>query len=176
MKQVFSVLSVTCVAFFTIFLSTTNVSCKKGDDGAKGDTGTANVMFSKWLDVTFEPRTNTNGDTVLWLAEIDAPQLTKGVLDSGTVKVYLNIGTVTDQIVFPLPIADFYYAAAYIESLNLYYTPGKISLYASQDAGTVTSAGQTYYQFRYVIIPGGVPTGRMANDYQGVKSYYNIPD
>ncbi|OQP60802.1 hypothetical protein [Niastella populi] len=176
MKQVFSVLSVTCVAFFTIFLSTTNVGCKKGDDGAKGDTGTANVMFSGWLNVKFQPQTNNDGDTVVWTAEIDAPKLTKAILDSGTVKVYLNIGTAASQTVFPLPIADFYYAAAYIESLNLYYTPGKITMYASQDASTETVAGQTYYQFRYVIIPGGVPAGRMGTDYQAVKDYYKIPD
>ena len=68
MKHVFSVLSVTCVAFFTIFLSTTNTGCKKGDDGAKGDTGTANVMFSPWLDVDYAPTLNNAGDTVIWFA------------------------------------------------------------------------------------------------------------
>src|SRR3982751_4790145 len=109
MKHVFSVLSVTCIAFFTIFLSTTNTGCKKGDDGAKGDTGTANVMFSPWLDVQFEANTNAAGDTVYYYsATIPAPKLTKAILDSGTVKVYLNYGSPADQLIFPLPITEFF--------------------------------------------------------------------
>ncbi|THU39914.1 hypothetical protein FAM09_08445 [Niastella caeni] len=179
MKHVFSVLSVTCIAFFTIFLSTTNTGCKKGDDGAKGDTGTANVMYSSWLDVNFDPAVNTAGDTVAWTAEITAPKITKTILDSGTVKVYLNAGTAASPAIFPLPIADFYYALTGVENLNLYFTVGTINLYATQDASTFTSSGAKSWQYRYVIIPGGVHTGRSAvnwNNYEAVKDFYNIPD
>src|SRR5687767_1319043 len=103
MKHVFSVLSVTCIAFFTIFLSSTNTGCKKGDDGAKGDTGTANVMFSKWETVIFDPAVNTTtGDTVAWTGTLPAPKLTKGIIDSGIVKVYVNVNTAADPAVFPL--------------------------------------------------------------------------
>jgi hypothetical protein len=180
MKQIFSVLSVTCVAFFTLFLSTTNVSCKKGDDGAKGDTGTANVMFSGWQDVVFSPATNTAGDTVAFTATITASKITKAILDSGTVKVYVNVGTPASPLVFALPITD-YYALAGIENINVYFSLGKINMYATGDAGSFTDSGNKYYQYRYVIIPGGVriPNGRSAvnwNDYNAVKDYLHLED
>jgi hypothetical protein len=180
MKQVFSVFSVTCVAFFTLFLSTTNVSCKKGDDGAKGDTGTANVMFSGWFDVQFEPGKNNAGDTVIWSAEINAPKITKGILDSGTVKLYVNVNPSSNPAIFALPLTD-YYGLTGVENINMYLSEGKINLYATQDASSVTQGGVKYWQYRYVIIPGGVkiPNGRSATsleDYNAVKQFYNIPD
>lgn len=178
MKHVFSVLSVTCVAFFTIFLSTTNTGCKKGDDGAKGDTGTANVMYSSWLDVDYEPDTDANGDTVIWYGTINAPQLTKGIIDSGTVKVYINVGTSADPYIWPLPITDLYTYTG-ITQLGIYFTVGNIELYCDIDASTFTSGGAKQAQYRYVLIPGGVPTGRSAvnwNDYNAVKAHFNIPD
>jgi hypothetical protein len=178
MKHVFSVLSVTCIAFFTIFLSTTNTGCKKGDDGAKGDTGTANVMYSPWLDVDYAPTLNNAGDTVIWFATLPAPKLTKKVLDSGVVKVYVNIGSAADPLIFPLPITDLY-ALTNITQLGMYFTVGNIELYCDIDAGTVTSGGVKQGQYRYVIIPGGVPTGRSAvnwNNYAAVQEYLGIKD
>lgn len=178
MKHIFSVFSIACVAFFTIFLSTTNSGCKKGDTGPKGDTGTANVMYSPWLDVTYSPQTNDNGDTVIWFAKIPAPKLTKAILDSGTVKVYFNVNTAAEPTVFPLPISDFY-SFAFITQLGVYFSVGNIDLYCDLDASSFTTGGQKAWQYRYVIIPGGVPTGRSAvnwNNYEAVKRYYNIPD
>jgi hypothetical protein len=175
MKHVFSVLSVTCIAFFTIFLSTTNTGCKKGKDGAKGDTGTANVMFSKWQTVIFAPAINNAGDTVAWTGTLAAPKLTKGIIDSGTVKVYVNTGTAADPFVFPLPLADFVYGLSGVRNINLYFTVGNIEMYSTEDAGTITTGGQTAWQYRYVIIPGGVPTGRSEtvdwNNYPAVQKY-----
>jgi hypothetical protein len=178
MKHVFSALSVIGVAFFAITLSTTNTGCKKAKDGAKGDTGTANVMYSPWLDVDFSPATNNAGDTVIWFGTITAPKITASILDSGVVKAYVNLGTATNKLIFPLPITDLY-ALTDITELQVYYTPGKIEMYSDVDAGTFTSSGQKAWQYRYVIIPSGVPTGRSAinwNDYNAVKEYFNITD
>jgi len=178
MKHVFSVLSVIGVAFFAMMLTTTSTGCKKAKDGAKGDTGTANVMYSPWLDVTYSPQTNNAGDTVIWFATITAPKITPAILDSGVVKVYLNVGTASNKLIFPLPITDLY-ALTDITQLQCYFTPGKIQLYCDIDAGTFTSSGQKAWQYRYVVIPGGVPTGRSAinwNDYKAVQQYFNIPD
>jgi hypothetical protein len=178
MKQVFSVLSVIGVAFFAVILTTTNTGCKKAKDGAKGDTGTANVMYSPWLDVTYSPATNSAGDTVIWFATITAPKITATILDSGVVKAYINIGTASNKLIFPLPITDLY-ALTSITQLQVYFTPGKIQLYCDVDGGTFITSGQKAQQYRYVVIPGGVPTGRSAinwNDYYAVKQYFNIPD
>jgi hypothetical protein len=178
MKHIFSGFSIVCVALLVIFLST-NAGCKKGDDGAKGDTGTANVMYSPWLDVDFSPVVD-GADTIAWTATIDAPKITKQILDSGTVKVYFNAGTSTTPAVFPLPLADFAYGLpGGVQNINLYFTVGKINLYATQDGGTEGSGSTKSWQYRYVIIPGGVPTGRSVvnwNSYETVKSFYNIPD
>jgi hypothetical protein len=181
MKHVFSVFSVACVVAFTLFLSTTNSACKKGDKGDKGDTGTANVQFSNWFDVTFAPAKNTNGDTVAWTATVNAPAITKTVLDSGTVKLYVNAGTATNPAIFPVPFTDIY-ALSGVQNLNVYYTVGKINMYASEDASTFTSSGNKSWQYRYVVIPGSKNIGGRAStnsaanvDYDEITGRYGIP-
>lgn len=164
MKHVFSVLSVTCVVFFTVFLSTTNVSCKKGDTGPKGDTGVANVIYSPWANVTFQGAVTNAGDTV-GIATINAPKLTKAVLDSGMVKVYVNLGTAAAPNIAPLP---------YFDVLNFFWVNpefevGKINLISNGDGSA---------PYRYIIITGRVPA-RMAvnwNNYEEVKAFYGIED
>src|SRR6188474_3576626 len=57
-----------------------------GSTGPKGDTGTANVIYSPWLDVTYAADTIHNGsviDTLWWLAHITANKLTQTILDRG---------------------------------------------------------------------------------------------
>jgi hypothetical protein len=166
MKHVFSVLSVTCVAFFTIFLSTTNVSCKKGDTGPKGDTGVANAIYSAWANVTFSGAVTTAGDTV-GVATITAPKITKDVLDKALVKVYVNLGTATAPNIAPLPYIDFLNGFW----INVDFEIGKINLLANGDGSA---------SYRYIIITGSVPAARAAavnwNDYNAVKQYYNLPD
>ena len=177
MKHVFSVFSVTCVVAFTLFMSTMNSACKK-EKGDKGDTGTANVMYSPWLDVTFKVVKNTNGDTVAWVGDIPAPKLTRTVLDSGLVKVFWNVGTAAKPFVFPLPFNDVYGLSG-VQNLNLYFSVDTINLYSTEDASTYMANGAKANQFRYVIIPGGISTGRSAvnyNNYDAVKQYFKIPD
>lgn len=167
MKQIFSVLSVTCVAFFTLFLSTTNVSCKKGDTGPKGDTGNANVIYSGWLDVSYTAATDANGDTLYLESTINAPKLTDSVLAKGDVRVFWNLGTAAQPNVVPLPFSDLIY---------FYARKGAIDLEAYTTlAGTITSGGQKARQYRYVLIQGSVPA-RMATDYNSLKEAYKIPD
>ena len=166
MKQVFSVLSVTCVAFFTIFLSTTNVSCKKGDTGPKGDTGVANAIYSAWETVTFSGAVLQSGDTVA-VGTITAPNITKDVLDKAVIKVYANLGTAAAPVIVPIPYTDF----VNFIWVNLDIEVGKINLMSNVD-GTAP--------YRYIIVEGSVPSGRSAtvdwNDYNAVKKFYNIPD
>jgi hypothetical protein len=170
MKHVFSVLSVTCIAFFTLFLSTTNVSCKKGDTGPKGDTGNANVAYSAWLDVSYDAVTNQAGDTIYYFeASIPAPKITDSILNKGDVRVYINLGTTAAPQILSLPYSDI---------ITPYPRKGAIDLEAYVDASTVTSGGQKTRQYRYVLISGTVPARRDVdlNDYNKVKQLYNIPD
>ena len=165
MKHVFSVLSVTCVAFFTIFLSTTNVSCKKGDTGPKGDTGVANAIYSAWKNVTFSGAVLQSGDTV-GIATITAKEITKDVLDKAEIKVYVNLGTAAAPDIAPIP----YYDGITGFWINVDFEVGKINLIANGDGSA---------SYRYIIIQGSVPAGRSAvnwNDYNAVKEYFKIPD
>ena len=166
MKHVFSVLSVACVAFFTLFLSTTTVSCKKGDTGPKGDTGVANAMYSKWQKVTFGGAILQSGDTVA-LGTMDAPALTKDILNKGTVHVYtsLNDDTASNPIIVPLPYLD----ALNGIFVNVQLAVGKIYLISNYDYSG-------YY--RYFILPGGVNVGRTQtidwNNYAEVKKIFGL--
>jgi hypothetical protein len=168
MKHVFSVLSVACVAFFTLFLSTTNVSCKKGDTGPKGDTGVANAVYSAWKTVTFGGAVLQTGDTV-GVATITAPEITNDVLNKGTVHVYANFGTAAAPDIVPIPYSDLLISGIYV---NVDMELGKINLISNIDASA---------PYRYIVITGSVAAGgRQAtidwNNYAEVKKALNLKD
>jgi hypothetical protein len=153
-----------------------------GSTGPKGDTGTANVIYSPWLDVPYfglDTVHNTDGtiDTVLWGANIPANKLTQAILTSGEIKVYVNVGTSTTPNIVPLPYFDVY---SFV-SINPVFSLQKIFLYSDIDAGTYTESGQKYQQYRYILIPGSVP-GRLSkpavnwNNYNEVKAYLGLTD
>lgn len=152
-----------------------------GAQGPKGDTGTANVIYSNWLDVAYTADTVHNGnviDTIGYSAAITAARLTSTILSNGDVKVYLNAGTAASPLVIPLPVYEPFLVGIII---NPYFQVGKINLIASDDAGTFTNTnGQKAWQYRYILIPGGTPSGRMAkinwNDYNAVKAYLGLKD
>ncbi len=144
-----------------------------GPQGPKGDTGTANVIYSDWLDVTYA-RPDTTRNT--WVAELDVPKLTGEILSSGDVKVFLNLGDSGDPVIVPLP----YFDGGFIINLQLYtqglafIANGNLSTYEDEDTGAKLQ------QVRYVLIPGGVNARQAAgidwNDYQQVKTYLKLKD
>ncbi len=148
-----------------------------GAQGPKGDTGTANVIYSAWLDVAFVAVTDTVAgvvDTLGYDAEIPAPKLTDAILNRGEIKVYLNAGTPTDLAVFPLP----YFNINSLLSINAFFVPGFILVSSNADASTVTISGQKTLQYRYILIPGSVP-GQKApkvnwNNYSEVEAYLGL--
>lgn len=147
-----------------------------GPAGPAGAPGTANVIYSAWLDVTYTP----NADSSVWIAQIAAPQMVDSILNKGEVKVYLNAGkdSTTKNFVVPLPIYDPFAVRALI---NVYFSTQKITLAATDNVGTFTRGGAKYYQYRYILIPGGKAAGRYANgidwnDYNQVKKYLRLID
>jgi hypothetical protein len=151
-----------------------------GSTGPKGDTGTANVIYSPWLDVAYAADTIHNGaiiDTIGFYANITALKLTNAILTSGEIKVYLNLGTATTPDIVPMPYFDVYSGI----NINPDYSFQKIFLYANINASTVTISGQKYLQYRYILIPGSVPSGRLSksvdwNNYNEVKAYLGLTD
>jgi hypothetical protein len=155
-----------------------------GSTGPKGDTGTANVIYSPWLDVTYQGLDtvhNNDGtiDTVLWGASITANKLTQAILDKGEIKVYFNWGTQANPDIAPLPILDPFFTGVII---NPEFLVQKIDLYANLNASTFTNQqGQKQLQYRYILIPGSV-AGRLSkpavdwNNYNAVKAYLGLTD
>jgi hypothetical protein len=132
------------------------------------------VVYSTWQDVTFTPQVPTPGDTTGWAATINAPKLVDSILNRGEIKVYVNFGTTATPSVFALPITS---ELGFI--ILPYFQVGKINLLSDLNAGTEIDAGQKYFQYRYILIPGVVP-GRLAtvdwNNYEAVKKYLNLKD
>lgn len=150
-----------------------------GPAGPKGDTGSGTVIYSDWLDVPFAPDTiHTSGgsiDTIGYYAIIDAPKLTKELLSTADVKVYINTDDVSDPLIYPLP----YYAASGIYIDVKAYTQ-KIELYSNADVSTVSANGKKYQQYRYMIVPGNTQARSAAavnwSDYAEVKAYLGLKD
>ena len=151
----------------------------QGPQGPKGDTGTANVIYSAWLDVKYSPDTvHLPGgviDTGGYFANVTAAKLTNAILNTGEIKVYINVGTPTQQVVLPLPYFDIYTSV----NINPAFFLQRIQLYSNADISSFTDGtGAKRYQYRYVLIPGAVP-GQKApkvnwNNYDEVKSYLGL--
>lgn len=170
------------------FLLVAAASCKKGDigpvgpagatgaTGPKGDTGTANVMYSAWLDAKFQPELDNNGAVTDYFVDITTPKLTNTILTSGDMKVYLNLQTAATPAVVPIPYAE---ATSNVKIVP-YFLLGMIELVSNVDASTRVDAasGSKILQYRYILIPGG-KSARSAinwNNYAEVKKYLNLKD
>lgn len=158
-----------------------------GPAGPKGDSATANVTYSAWLDVTYTPDTlhdlpNPAAiDTVSFSGVIVAPKLTATVLSQGEIKVYLNVGTAANPVVYPLPYTDLAFGSTL--SITPIFIVGNIILTSNAPndfVGTFTGSSGKQFQYRYIIIPGtktaSVTPGVNYKDYNSVKKYFNLPN
>lgn len=162
-------------------------SCSKGSDGAAGATGpagpagpagptgatgSANVIYSAWLDVTYTLNTTDS----FYYATITAPRLVDSILQKGTVMTYVNAGSTASPTVLPLPYTDL---VSFL-FIDVAYTLGKINLSSDGNISTTTTSGTKIQQYRYIIIPGGVASGRAATvdwkNYAAVKEYLGLKD
>lgn len=146
----------------------------QGAKGDKGEPGTANVIYSDWLDVSFDQ----NG-----IAIVPAPGLSNEILNSGAVKVYWNLNNETDPFVVSLPCAvipSLLFDAEETDPdivINPYFSKDTIILTSNYNV----SSDQGISQFRYILIPGGTPAARKAasinwNIYNEVRKYLNLKD
>jgi hypothetical protein len=97
------------------------------------------------------------------------------MLSSGEIKVYMNLNTADDPVVFPLP----YFDGAVI--INPIFFTDTIALISTADASTVTEDGDTFLQYRYVLIPGAVLAANQGSNvnldnYADVKRLFRIKD
>jgi hypothetical protein len=146
----------------------------QGPAGVKGDDGTANVIYSEWLDVTFDAGYGT----------IAAPQLTTDILNSGEIKVYWNLNTAEDpfivQVPCVVPLALLTGNEDDADEPDIYIDPyfETEAIHLLSNYNPTSSEGVS--QFRYILIPGGVSARKAAgidwNDYNQVKKYLNLKD
>jgi hypothetical protein len=150
-----------------------------GPTGPKGDPGTANVIYSDWLTVTFKADTlHTSGggiDTIGYYAEIDIPKLDDAIISTGEMKVYVNQNTAADPVVSPLP----YYNVYSNLSISATFFKGGLELYSNGDVSTyVDNNGAKNIEYRYVLIPGGTEARKAKtvdmSDYKQVKVWLGL--
>lgn len=137
-----------------------------GAAGPAGAPGTANVIYSNWIDTTtWFYNSPAPGDTS-YFADINAAKLTVDILNGGEIKVYINLGDPTDPFVLPLPYNDgnvFIDVAFQINTISL--------------GSNIDLSG---FPFRYVLIPGGTPARAAKavdwNNYSEVQKYLGLTD
>lgn len=145
-----------------------------GPPGPQGPPGSVNVIYSDWLDVTFDE----NG-----IAEIQAPRLTADVLSTGVVKVYWNLSDASDPFIVSVPSVVSPFLLFDPEDLeedapsifvDVYFATGSIILVSNYP---ISSQGGVS-QFRYVLIPGWElarkPESLNLADYNAVRQFYQI--
>jgi len=168
------------ITILVLSVSVALAACSKakdGKDGATGPAGTANVTYSAWQDVTFA----LNANQTAYVGVITAPKVVDSIVNKGEVKVYINVNPTTSPAASPLPYSVNYFTndtTSLVFTVYPVITVGKISLYANGDFSTTTQNGSKYFQYRYIIIPGGVPARSAVdwNDYASVKEYLHLKD
>jgi len=152
-----------------------------GPEGPKGEPGTVNVIYSNWIPT--ELGSNVAGTSQTF--DIDFPEFSVAIHNAGTVLVYgrrLEAGGGTiDSFTYPIPVL-------FTGSLQLNYyfrienNPGRIRILASSLDGGALGNAAYIEQFRYVVIPGGVPSsGKSGTDYskmsyEELSAYFGIPE
>lgn len=153
----------------------------EGPQGPPGDDGNANVIYSEWTQ--FELANWTNSFVFFGQTRreypVDVEEIDIDILDKGTVMVYVRFGGTTNNIQ-PLPVIGPILSSARDQVLNFRIELGEIVMEfynlidRDQDPGTFSTGNQ----YRYIIVPGGVPVGKINpvdyNDYIAVTTFYGI--
>jgi hypothetical protein len=144
-----------------------------GEDGANGEdgeTGTANVIYSEWFDGDFDTDI-TNGFDVF---EVDAPEITQEVLDTSVIFVFARSNTGA-YFLLPVSFEGFLDENYWARIINA----GTLQIGVEGMNGN-NNIGEPFLNnlFRYIIIPGGVPSsGKSVTSQDYTKmSYEEIAD
>ncbi len=153
---------------------------EQGAQGEQGEPGTANVIYSEWVDTEL-------GNSIVSTSasfDIEAPEIGPDMLNFGTILVYgRRIELPGDgNIVYPLPIV---FGAARQQSYYFRAQSDEIIItVVANEEGESVGDGSFLEQYRYVLIPGGVSTsGKLVSDmdlskmsYEEVIELFNIPE
>ena len=151
-----------------------------GEQGEKGDTGTANVIYSEWLDSPIVDA-DDNIESPTANGNIDVAGLSQEIVDQGTVLVFGKVEN--NDNVYALPFIGnqgvSYYYYYKLETINI-----RLATVDDSDIGA-----PLFSEYRYVLIPGGVEasngiggvTGKSSTDYSNMGyeelvAHFNIPE
>jgi len=143
----------------------------KGNVGATGPAGTANVVYSGWMYAT-NFRDTTADNSALHAADLSAPKLTTEILNGGTVMVYFTFG----GGVYTLPYTS--YAGGKQNTMSYWPRLGHfiITRFTADNSNSVPLS--TILQYRYIIIPGGITADAAKHidlsNFESVRKYYRI--
>lgn len=157
----------------------------QGAAGPQGPAGAANVIYSGWTTITFQSAVNYYGDT-LYIGSITAPQLTAAILNYGDIAVYMRFGAIsgadTSFTVYKLNYISSIGSVSYW--VQMQPAVGVINIQANWNPakGFITFPNTNIvFQFRYILIPGGVAAVALKggyppnlNNYESVCSYFGI--
>jgi hypothetical protein len=163
----------------------TGTTGSTGATGATGATGTANVIYSAWFTTTAWTKT-----TIFSIDNFDfnkaAPGITADILDKGVVLVFGKLnGYSTDFGLSNNPVQLPYnvvYKSGVLntDTWSFITSVGNLKIKFISDQNLYSGGPATNYQFRYVIVPGGVAGGRLQSlqgmSYAEIKAMYNLPD
>lgn len=128
---------------------------QQGLRGEQGPKGSANVMYSEWLQFNW----NEDDSEFFKRLSVDEPGVTNEFFDKGGVLlVYLKLAEPPLTGVLSLPLQtgnDYFYFGAVIDTdkdLNQLRV-----IQQSVDGTTPVSILDQNYSFRYILIPGGEP-------------------
>jgi hypothetical protein len=143
-----------------------------GTNGSQGPVGSANVIYSNWTPGSVATATNIDGTNGLAFL-LPANPITQDILDKGTILVYAKFSTT----ILPLPHTSF--AGGEPSTITYYPEVGGIRIFRFRHSGVGTTSLSTSLNYRYIIIPGGVPSGKLSRDfkkmtYEEVCNYYSI--
>lgn len=170
MKAIAKVIKKITINSIVLFGLVTILSCsaddgKDGIDGIDGEVGTANVIYSGWVNApagTAEIIDGTAGLSTI----ISVPKLTSDILNNGVVLVYMKFGSGVH--VFPLPYTST--AGGFANTITAIPILNNIKIFRFKHAADGTTVGlPASLSYRYILIPGGVP----ATDGKSVKIDYS---
>lgn len=143
-----------------------------GDQGEQGELGTANVIYSDWIPSGIPTNILSNQAAF----DVDALLLTDEIINSGVILVY---GRFSPSLVYGLPAT---FNSGVFNETHFFRTEGvgKFSIRInSLDGSNIVE--RLFNDYRYVLIPGGVLSGKSVTadyakmTYDEITKLFNIP-
>ena len=176
-NQIFKILG--CLLIILTF----SCSTEDGKDGEQGPAGTANVMYSNWMNQNWNDYDQPTSKSM----SIEESNLTLDFRDNGG--IVLGYFKVNGSSTYEFPLQDYNNNNVREFKSESYPTNGYVRYtIKSTDGTTLTnvevngSTSDYNPQYRYILIPGGVNiSGKSSTDYKKMSykeicELFNIPE